>query len=248
MKFVALMSGGKDSMFSIQKLLEEGHELKALIHLTPSENQKDEIDSYMYQSVGTEIAKIYEELIGLPVFIFETNCKSKNKELDYKFTEGDEVEDLFHAIKTVSEKIDFEGVVSGAILSNYQKNRVENICKRLNKVSLTPIWGKDQAVLFKEIKNVINAVLVKIACYGIRKECVGMNLDDFEKYMRRENVKYLNECGEGGEYETITLDAPFFKKKLSILEFDILPHPDEVNKEGIVYFMKIKKFTTIKKD
>jgi diphthine-ammonia ligase len=35
MKFVALISGGKDSIFNILKCIEEGHELVALVNLHP---------------------------------------------------------------------------------------------------------------------------------------------------------------------------------------------------------------------
>jgi diphthamide synthase (EF-2-diphthine--ammonia ligase) len=36
MKFVALISGGKDSIFNIIKCIENGHELIALINLYPA--------------------------------------------------------------------------------------------------------------------------------------------------------------------------------------------------------------------
>ena len=35
MKFIALISGGKDSIFNIMKCLENGHELVALANLYP---------------------------------------------------------------------------------------------------------------------------------------------------------------------------------------------------------------------
>jgi diphthine-ammonia ligase len=58
MKFVGLISGGKDSIFNIMKMVEAGHELVALANLYPVDS--DELNSYMYQSVGHEII----ELIG----------------------------------------------------------------------------------------------------------------------------------------------------------------------------------------
>lgn len=35
MKFIALISGGKDSIFNILKCIEKGHELVALVNLHP---------------------------------------------------------------------------------------------------------------------------------------------------------------------------------------------------------------------
>ena len=48
--------------------------------------------------------------------------------MNYVETENDEVEDLFLLLKEAKEKFpDLEGVSSGAILSSYQKIRVENL-------------------------------------------------------------------------------------------------------------------------
>ena len=69
MKFLALISGGKDSIFNIMKCIENGHELVLLINLYPESNcvinytnkKKDqgyEKDSYMYQTVGANIIDV----------------------------------------------------------------------------------------------------------------------------------------------------------------------------------------------
>ena len=52
MKFVALLSGGKDSCFNIMKCVEYGHELVALANLYPENPHEDEVNSFMYQSAG----------------------------------------------------------------------------------------------------------------------------------------------------------------------------------------------------
>ena len=58
MKFVALLSGGKDSVFTIMKLLNSGeHELVCLANLFPPQ-EVHELDSYMYQSVGSEMIEL----------------------------------------------------------------------------------------------------------------------------------------------------------------------------------------------
>lgn len=40
MKFVALVSGGKDSLYSIYKCLQYGHELVCIANLHPEEKEK----------------------------------------------------------------------------------------------------------------------------------------------------------------------------------------------------------------
>ena len=53
MKVVALISGGKDSCFNMLRCMEEGHDVVCLANLHPPEGTS-ELDSYMYQSVGSE--------------------------------------------------------------------------------------------------------------------------------------------------------------------------------------------------
>jgi Predicted ATPases of PP-loop superfamily len=78
MKFVALISGGKDSIFNIMKCIENGHELVALVNLHPKSKSLTinihkkalgtELDSYMYQSVGSENIEKIAECLGKPLF------------------------------------------------------------------------------------------------------------------------------------------------------------------------------------
>jgi len=54
------------------------------------------------------------------------------------------------------------------------------------------------------------------------------------------NSKYgLNICGEGGEYETFTLDCPLFVKKLVVCESEIKMHSDDAF--APVAFLQLKK-------
>jgi diphthine-ammonia ligase len=48
--------------------------------------------------------------------------------MEYLPNENDEVEDLFELLQEAKDQFpELEGVSSGAILSNYQKKRVENV-------------------------------------------------------------------------------------------------------------------------
>ncbi|EJW03668.1 TIGR00289 family protein [Edhazardia aedis USNM 41457] len=247
MKFVALISGGKDSIFAIYKLKEEGHQLVALLYM---KNTKT-IDSFMYQTVGNELIHLYSQCLNVPLHIHNTKADCKNDNLKYIKTENDEVEDLFNALSKIKNETFFEGVSSGAILSKYQKNRVEYVCERLNVCSLAPLWNYDQKSLLDEmILSGIDARIVKIASPGLTKICIGSNLIEIKEKI--DNLpeklrKWFNYCGEGGEYETIVLDAPLFIKKINIIESDICIHPDEVEREWNVYFIKIKKFSLLNK-
>jgi Predicted ATPases of PP-loop superfamily len=75
MKFVALVSGGKDSFYSIMECIRNGHELVACAHLSPrtqngtdEEEEEEEEESYMYQTAASECIPIQvEQCLGVPL-------------------------------------------------------------------------------------------------------------------------------------------------------------------------------------
>lgn len=239
MKILALVSGGKDSIYSLCKLKDEGHEIVAILHMRSTEEYSD---SYMFQTVGSEIAELMGECLACPIFISSTKCNSISTSLDYSMTVGDEVEELFDAVSNILKNIQFEAICSGAILSNYQKRRVENICKRLNLESIAPLWKREQKELLKEtIDYVIDARIVKIASPVLKKSCLGMTLREIYDYL--ENIDYpyeLNFCGEGGEYETAVFDCKHFKKSITFEKIIENCHPEEDGKDGSVFYITVE--------
>ncbi|KAI4291426.1 diphthine-ammonia ligase [Pancytospora philotis] len=247
MKFVALVSGGKDSIHSVGRCTDDGHELVALVHMRTTEAYSD---SYMYQTVGSEVAALLGECFGCPLFICSTACVSANTQLGYETTPGDEVEDLYAALSGVRAELDFDAVCSGAILSRYQKNRVEDVCRRLGVASLAPLWERNQRELLEEmIAAGLDARIVKIASSELRKECLGMTLPDILAYFDRNPSKYgTNHCGEGGEYETVVFDCCYFKRRIVSKGSAVLAHPEELERDGGVYFLTYSGLTTEAKE
>lgn len=78
------------------------------------------------------------------------------------------MEDLFQLIKDIKDQFpEAKGIASGAIYSDYQRDRVENICKRLQMESLAYLWHLDQKELLSSmVRHNINAVLIKVAAIG----------------------------------------------------------------------------------
>jgi diphthine-ammonia ligase len=93
MRVVALISGGKDSCFNMMQCVAAGHEIVALANLRPPE--VDEMDSYMYQTVGHDGISLYSESLGLPLFRRFISGNAVLQDKEYSPTQGDEVEDLF---------------------------------------------------------------------------------------------------------------------------------------------------------
>lgn len=118
MKVVALISGGKDSTYNMMQCVKNGHEIVALVNLKPPK-LINELDSFMYQSVGSEIIDLYSDAMNLPLYRHEINGKPLNSNLDYDETIDDEVEDLYKVLKHAKEdlkikyNIEIDAVSSG---------------------------------------------------------------------------------------------------------------------------------------
>ncbi|XP_063146074.1 diphthine--ammonia ligase isoform X2 [Candoia aspera] len=229
MKVVALISGGKDSSYNMMHCVAAGHQIVALANLRPAENKEgiDELDSYMYQTVGHHAIELYAEAMGLPLYRHTIKGTSVNTGSIYTKCEGDEVEDLYQLLKFVKDKEDVEAVSVGAILSDYQRVRVENVCKRLALQPLAYLWRQNQDTLLKEIISLkVQAIIIKVAALGLDPDKhLGKTLDEMEPYLLELSQKYgVHICGEGGEYETFTLDCPLFKKKIVVDSSEVVVH------------------------
>lgn len=232
MKIVALLSGGKDSLFNLYLATREGHQVVAIANLMPEDEQQDELDSYMYQTVGHQAIETIAEALEKPLFRAKIKPGTTiNKDLDYKVPEkGDEVEVLFNLLKSMRDEhgIDFDAVSVGAIASTYQKTRVENICQRLNLKMLAYLWGGDQHELLQQmIDNNFDAILIKVACLGLKQCHLGKSIKEMQDFLTKQNSQFqTNVCGEGGEYETLVLDCPLYKKKIVIDSSKIFGHQE----------------------
>lgn len=229
------MSGGKDSCYAMMQCVRYGHEIACLAHLhPPAELSADaaEIDSFMFQSVGHQTVALLAECMQLPLVSETITGTAVKTDIDYhESAAGDEVEDLYRLLQRVKEQFPgVQGVCTGAIFSSYQRNRVENVCSRLGLTSLGYLWRREQTELLQEmIDSDVEAILVKVASIGLQpRRHLGKTIAELQpQFMNLKEEYQMNVCGEGGEYETFTLDCPLFKKRIVIDESHTVLHSDD---------------------
>ncbi len=61
----------------------------------------DELDSYMYQTVGHQAVDLYAEAMDVPLYRRTIEGSSVHTGREYSQTDGDEVEDLYQLLKLV---------------------------------------------------------------------------------------------------------------------------------------------------
>ena len=201
MRVAALCSGGKDSSYALWLAVKRGHEVAHVVAKIPRRE-----DSWMFHRPDIQLIDLFARCAGLPLIKAETSGE-KEKEL----------EDL----KLVLQKLDIEGVVSGAIASKYQRSRIGRICDELGLASITPLWGLEPVELLREmIDSSFEIIITSASAQGFDESWLGRKLDEetLRDLIELNRMYKVSVSGEGGEYESLVLDAPFFHKRIEILE------------------------------
>ena len=207
------------------------------------------MDSFMYQTVGHQAITAYAEAMRRPLFRRQITGLPVSQTIDYKEAKGDEVEDLFELLKQIRESgVAFEAISVGAIHSNYQRIRAQDVCERLGLKMLAYLWNRDQEELLQEMIDYgIHAILIKTAVIGLNHQHLGMRLDEVKDELLTLKAKYgINVCGEGGEFETLTLDCPLFHSRLVIEESTTILHSNDAF--APVHYLKPLRITLQSKD
>jgi ABC transporter with metal-binding/Fe-S-binding domain ATP-binding protein len=205
LRFAALVSGGKDSTLAIHRIITRGFTVKKLVAMIPQRE-----DSWMFHYPNIHLTKLFSEATGIPIVQAETSGVKE-----------EELNDL----KKVLSKLDVDGVVHGGISSTYQKNHIEKICSKLNLKVLAPLWHENPIKLLKETLDLeFETVFVGLSAYGFNSSWLGRKIDEktIEELVELQKKYHISPVGEGGEYETLVLNAPFFKKKIQLIETEVI--------------------------
>lgn len=204
MRVAALVTGGKDSVLALHRAQKMGHDVKFLAAMIPKR-----ADSWMFHFPNIHLTDHLSKAVEIPL------VKAKTSGIKEQ-----ELKDL----KELLASLDVEGVVSGAVASRYQKERIERICQELNFESVTPLWHQEPLQLLREIVDQkFKVVVVGVYAYGFDVGWLGREINSatLEKLVNLHEKYGISLVGEGGEYETLVLDAPFFKKRIQIVQSEI---------------------------
>lgn len=158
---IALISGGKDSLYSILHCIRNGHKVVALANLHPPEqpdtDAEEDIDSFMYQTIGHSVIPLYESALDIPLYrapitggaidtsrIYRHDAADQSAEpatqpgSEHSIDETESLVPLLRRIRHAHPEAD--AVSAGAILSTYQRTRIENVAARLGLVPLAWLW------------------------------------------------------------------------------------------------------------
>jgi diphthine-ammonia ligase len=188
-KVACLFSGGKDSIFAAFWAMESGWD-PMLVTAFP------EPYSMMFHHPNAKWTALQAEAMGLPQVTFEAK---KENELE--------------TLKETLSGLGIKGIVSGAVASEYQKQRIDKIGHELGIPTYCPLWHREKPLL-AEMPGNLEIYITAVSAEGLGPELLEKN---FAELGERKNIHPLLEGGEG---ETFVADAPFFKKRIRILGWE----------------------------
>lgn len=208
MVWAALTSGGKDSILSCQKAIDSGRDVRYMVTARPKNR-----DSYMFHSANLDAVPVIARVAGMEYVEIETQG-----------TKEDELKDLEEGLAG----LDIEGVIAGAVASRYQADRVKSITDRLGLALFTPLWHMDPEVLLLEVARRLDAIIVVTAAEGLDSSYLGARFDDnlIRRLKQVAATRRIHLAGEGGEYESLTLNAPFYSRPVTYTTSEVRSKTD----------------------
>ena len=209
MTVTALVSGGKDSVFSAYLADTQGWEVDEVLVVRPADPE-----SMLFHTPNLGMVRLQAEAWG-----------KRYREVP--------AEDRGEAGETAALRTALSGasgpVVAGAIASSFQWSRLGRLTFELGRPLYTPLWGKDaERVVQAEIEAGLDIRLVHLAADSLGADLLGRRLDPELLATLRERGAGragVHIAGEGGEFETLVVDAPFFSARLAIDEAAPLLRP-----------------------
>jgi ABC transporter with metal-binding/Fe-S-binding domain ATP-binding protein len=202
MRCGVLLSGGKDSVYAWWKAM-QNHEILCCISLISTNEE-----SYMFHTPNMRWTSLQAETAQIPHFLHHTQGIKE-----------DELRDLSAAIRCAKDQYQLDGIVTGAILSEYQSSRSCAICDELSLTVLHPLWNIDQDMYMQDLLDQGFSVIISgVASEPFNEVWLGKTLDvETLQTLKEFRRKYhITLTGEGGEYESFVCDAPQFSHRIVI--------------------------------
>lgn len=199
MRIAVLSSGGKDSSAAWWWAMCRGWEIVAVVTVDIQDG-----DSHMFQVPSTNWVERQALLANVPW----VNVPASGS-----------VEDEIEALEQALSKLEIDGIVSGALRSDFQKQRLECMSQRLNIHSFSPLWHQTP---IDHLKGMVEAgfqiMLTSVSCEGLDHTWLGHVLTEsslLELHALSKQHRF-NVDGEGGEYETFVLGGPIWSRALRV--------------------------------
>ncbi|UCG00386.1 MAG: diphthine--ammonia ligase [Candidatus Heimdallarchaeota archaeon] len=219
MKVAALVSGGKDSVLALWFALHQ-FEVKSILTIKSSCPE-----SLLFHIPNSQHVALIAEMLGISHKIIQIDSCN--------------IEDEINSLKDALIETGFKAIITGGIRSEFQRFKFNYAALLANMKCFNPLWRLSPEILLSELlDNEFRIILTSVSSMGLNKELLGKEISPEVVEILKQSGSELSMIGEGGEFESFVLDAPFFPAHIKILESKI--HWNEHREEGYYEITKAK--------
>ena len=212
-----LVSGGKDSVLALWIAL---HQFQVTSILTVRSSCPE---SLLFHIPNSQYVGLMAEML---------NIQHINVQID-----SCNIEDEINSLKEALINSNAKAMITGGILSEFQRYKFNRAAKFANMRCFNPLWRISPNFLISEfLIREFSIIITSVSSMGLNKELLGKEIsrEIIETFSQRGSE--LSLVGEGGEFETFVLDAPFFPSRIRILDSKVLW--DEFRQDGYYEIIK----------
>lgn len=203
MKIISSWSGGKDSALACYRAMKDNHSVQCLLNLVSAREKRCCFH-------GTEPALLADQArcLGIPLVQREMGEEMGDYERGFK-----------EAVLELKEK-GHEGMVFGDIYLDEHREWVERVCGDIGVVPLEPLWNNDPRRVVEEFLGAGFRAVIVSCREELGRDFAGREVD--REALERLDRLGMCPCGENGEYHTIVVDGPLFKKRIRITKAELV--------------------------
>ena len=204
MNLGSLFSGGKDSTYAIYLAQKQGHEVTCLLSVFAKSEE-----SHLLHHPNLQWTKLQSESMKIP----QLTIHSTSDETD------DELFALETLLKNAKEQFHIEGLVHGGIKSQFQKEKFETLCLKLDLIVVTPLWNaKPEQYMNDLFDSNFVFIMITVSSDGLDDTWLGKTISksDIDTLRDLSDKFGFNLNFEGGEAETFVVNCPLFANSIKI--------------------------------
>lgn len=194
-KVFASWSGGKDCCLALNRARAKGLDVRYLANTVSADGQRS-----CSHGITAAVIRTQAQALGIPIV--------------QQPTTGDNYRDEFVKMLQAFQQEGIEGGVFGDIDFNAHREWIDGVCRETGITPYLPLWLEDQHKLMEEFIAagfIAIVVAAKVELFG--EEILGKKIN---RAFLASLGKDITPCGEAGEYHTLVIDGPIFKKRLEI--------------------------------
>jgi len=204
MNLGSLFSGGKDSTYAIYIAQKQGHQVTCLLSIFPKSEE-----SHLLHHPNLQWTKLQSESMKIP----QLTVHSDSDETD------DELIALETLLQNAKEKFNIEGLVHGGIKSQFQKDKFETLCSKLDLIAVAPLWNTEPKQYMNDLLDSnFDFIMTTVSSDGLDDAWLGKSISksDIDTLSHLSEKFGFNLNFEGGEAETFVINCPLFSNSIKI--------------------------------